>query len=263
MLDKADQQNQSPFFQRLPVELRLIIYALVFPSQTVSIFDRDGRDARGRSPELRGFRWNQLPSCYEPVANGCFVRACRLLFFESVSLLYTNTSFNFGIHLFNAFCEPISVNQQFTPLRLMFIRDIRIVVDCPGLQDIRDANAGLTVLVEQAAYLRRFELVLRESRASWEDTREGIWSGERRCLLKETLRILGRFRGLEFFKLGLLFSYNFGHILSDNEVDVITSILRELVFQPRGSGAMAAQEFHDDFTVRYQRLMLKADKHGT
>jgi hypothetical protein len=261
MLDKADQQNQSPFFQRLPAELRLIIYAFYFPSQTVSIFERYGRDGQGRSLELRGWRWNQfLPGCpethpYQPVAIGGLVRACRLLYFESVSLLYTNTSFNFGIHLFNAFCEAISVNQQFTPAPLMFMRDIRIVVDCPGLQDIRDANAGLTLLVEQAANLRRFELKVRESRMSWEDTREGIWSGERRCLLKETLRILGSFRGLEFFKLGLMFSYDFGHILSDNEVDVVTSILRELVFQPKGSGAMTARQFHNDFKIRYLASM--------
>jgi hypothetical protein len=64
MLNNAYQQNQSPFLQRLPAELRLIIYAFVFLSQAVHIIARGGLEyyimrglpipVGGRLPELMG-----------------------------------------------------------------------------------------------------------------------------------------------------------------------------------------------------------------
>ena len=197
------------------------------------------------------------PRCrYQPLAIGCLVRACRLLYVESVPLLYTNTSFVIDyIHNFNVFCKAISVNQQFAPPPLMFVRDIRISVTSPELRYIRDINAGLTLLTEQAVNLKRFELAVRESRVDGRDTRADIWYGERRPLLKETLRILGSFRGLEHFDLYFMLSTDGRRVRNRDEMLVIPDIFRELVSQPKGSGTMTARQFHNHFKIRYQALM--------
>ena len=297
MLDNAHQQNQSPFFQRLPAELRLIIYAFVFLSQTVHIVAvhitaHDRRDyyiigdfprsVERRWPGLMGLpcrledvlsnRPSWMPPCihvarcygddfleapcrWQPLAIGASIRACRLLYIESVSLLYTNTFFAFNsAHSFNVFCKAISLNRQFAPPPLMFIRDIRICVFGPYRQCIRDTNAGLILLTEQAVNLKRFELAVRYGNIGY-DTRASIWCGERKRLLKKTLRILGSFRGLESFNLWLMPSVHVRSLLNGNEVSVIARILRELVSQPKGSGAMTARQFHNHFKTRYLALM--------
>jgi hypothetical protein len=197
-----------------------------------------------------------LPCCCTPFSIGGLVRACRLLYAESASLLYTNTSFAFDCaHSFNVFCKAISLNQQFTPPPLMFIRDIRISVPEPHLQHIRHANAGLTLLAKKAVNLKRLELAVQQSRMYGQDTRSDIWYRERGRLLEKTLRILGSFRGLESFDLHLLSFLCIGHPLSGNETPMIARILRELVSQPKGSGTMTTRQFHNHFETRYQALM--------
>lgn len=192
---------------------------------------------------------------YQPLAIGGLVRACRLLYVESVSLLYTNPSFAFNdAHSFNVFCKAISLNRQFAPPPLMFIRDIQINVLGPYRDCIRDTNAGLTLLIEQAVNLKRFELAVRPSNID-AGTRASIWCGDRRHLLKKTLRILGSFRGLESFDLYLTFSLHARHLLDGNKMSVAARILRELVSQPKGSGIMTARQFHNHFKTRYQALM--------
>jgi hypothetical protein len=193
---------------------------------------------------------------YQPLAIGGFVRACRLLYVESVSLLYTNTSFAFDrIHCLNAFCKAISVNRQSTPLPLMFVRDIRICVHSLDLQYAGNANAGLTLLAEQAVNLKRFELAVRDDRMSEQGEQATIWCGEEGYLLEKALRTLGRFRGLESFDLYLALLPHFGRARSSNKMSVIAKILRELVTQSKGSGPMTDQEFHNHFKIRYQALM--------
>ena len=288
MLDNAHQQNQSPFFQRLPAELRLIIYAFVFLKQTVHIMTHKGHvfyvadgfpnPVRDRPRELMGLLCKDMlygvrprnglpcfyarrchgfdilytPCRYQPLAIGGLVRTCRLLYVESVSLLYTNMPFHFECtHSFNVFCNAISTNQQFTSPRLMFIRDIRISVPCLDIQCIRDTNAGLILLTEQAVRLKRFKLQVQQ-RCIDGDTRADIWYGERRRLLKKTLRILGSFRGLESFALDMKLSRNGRPALSGKK---ISGILRELVFQPKGSGIMTARQFHNHFKIGYQASM--------
>jgi hypothetical protein len=229
MLNNAYQQNQSPFLQRLPSELRLIIYAFVFLSQTVHVMARGGRKyytmrglpipVGGRLPELMSLPCKleledvsytpgvapcfDILRCYgidvivapcrcQPLAIGGLVRACRLLYVESVSLLYTNTSFAFNCtHNFNVFCKATSLNRQFAPPPLMFIRDIRISVPGPNPEDIRDINAGLTLLTEQAVNLKRFEVVVKHTGMDLRDTRADILCGERRRLLEETFEKFG------------------------------------------------------------------------
>jgi 2EXR family len=285
MLDSIYQQNQSPFFQRLPAELRLIIYAFVFPSQSVHIMIT----VRNRLPRLvrvlckleaemsynsrlndvpcfYATRYNKTntlrtPRHYQPLAIGGLVRACRLLRVESVPLLYTKTSFAFDcIHCFNAFCKAISVNQQLTSLPLMFIRDIRICIPSSDLFYRRNAHAGLILLTEQAVNLKRFELAVQDPHMRNQGERAHIWCGERGYLFKETLRILGRFRGLESFDLKLTLSPRFGDVLKSPKMSVIAKILRELVSRPKGSGTMTARKFHNHFKIRYQALMTQRRK---
>jgi hypothetical protein len=292
VLNRAYQQNQSPFFQCLPAELRLIIYAFVFRSQSVHIilYDKGGHNdntrglptpARGRLPRLMGLLRKLEPkdvsynphatrrhganisgTCrYQQLAIGGLVRACRLLYVESVPLLYTNTTFAFSCtHCLNAFCKAISVNRQHAPPPLMFVRDIRVCASCWDLQDARDANVGLTLLTEQAVNLKGFELAVQDVHMRNQDYRAHIWCGGRADLLIETLRILGRFRGLESFDLYLTLSAFFGHVLSNNKMSRIAKILRELVFQPKGSGAMTARKFHNHFKIRYQALKAQRPK---
>jgi hypothetical protein len=292
VLDNVHQQKQSLFFQRLPAELRLIIYSFVFLSQTVHIVAYAKheyyimrclpRPVGGRWPELMGLlcRLEDMLSGCPPSLAPCFhpkrchgfdishdicrcqslaiqtpVRACRLLYVESVSLLYANTSFAFHCaRTFNVFCKAMSLNRQLAPPPLMFIRDIRICVLGPYRQLIRDTNAGLTLLTEQAVNLKRFELAAQHTNV-YRGTRVSIWCGERRRQLKKTLRILGSFRGLESFNLCLMVPLLVKHLLDDNEVSVIAKILRELVSQPKGSGAMTARQFHNHFKTRYLALM--------
>jgi hypothetical protein len=251
MLNNAYQQNQSPFLQRLPAELRLIIYAFVFLSQTVHVMACGGRKyytmrglpipVGGRLPELMGLPCKleledvsytpRVAPCFnilryygidifvapcgcKPLAIGGLVRACCLLYVELVPLLYANTSFAFDCtHNFNVFCKATSLNRQFAPPPLMFIRDIRISVPGPNPQDIRDINAGLTLLTEQAVNLKRFEVAVKHSGMDLRDTRADIWCGERRHLLEETLRNLGSFRGLESFDLYLMLSLPDPHLI--------------------------------------------------
>jgi len=137
----------------------------------------------------------------------------------------------------------------------MFIRDIRISVPGPDSQYIRDANAGLTLLTEQAVNLKIFELAVQLSCINGQDTQADIWCGERGRLLRKTLRILGSFRGLESFDLYLMLSVPWGNLLDGKESSVIARILRELVSQPKGSGTMTARQFHNHFKTRYQALM--------
>jgi hypothetical protein len=110
------------------------------------------------------------------------------------------------------------------------------------------------MLTEQAVNLKRFELAVRHANID-NGTRASIWCGERKSLLKKTLRILGSFRGLESFDLYLMFSLHVRSLLNGKEVSVIARILRELVSQPKGSGAMTARQFHNHFKTRYLALM--------
>lgn len=207
------------------------------------------------SRRCHGFDILYTPCRYQPLAIGGLVRTCRLLYVESVSLLYTNMPFHFECtHSFNVFCNTISANQQFTSPPLMFIRDIRISVPCLDFQCIRDTNAGLILLTEQAVSLKRFKLQVQRSHIGG-DIRAAIWCEERRRLLKKILRILGSFRGLESFDLDMKLSRNDRPALSNKKISVITGILRELVFQPKGSGIMTARQFHNHFKIGYQASM--------
>jgi hypothetical protein len=152
-LDSADQQNQSPFFQRLPTELRLAIYTFVLQSQNVHILMRSVKATYSSylypsNITSSWLEWRALPCaklkhmlCFDPskchrflcscprLDIGGLFRACRLLYAESVSLLYTNTSFVFGNpYTFNKLCIAITTNQQFATSPLRFVRDTRIGV---------------------------------------------------------------------------------------------------------------------------------------
>jgi hypothetical protein len=276
VLDNADQQNRSPFFQRLPTELRLAIYTFVLQSQNVHILVRSISDL------ITSYCWHELSaipcaklkhmhcfnadrchrlgcSCPKLAIGGLF-RACRLLYAESVSLLYTNTSFIFAWpYDFNEFCKAITINQQFTTSPLRFVRDVRICIPLRSLrhylEHIRALYSGLTLLTEQAVTLKIFDLTFQMRGVNEPVAQADLWDGETNRLLKETLRILGSFRGLETFNLFLPLSQRVGHLLGENEESVAQEILRELVYLPKGSRAMTIWQFDDHFEARYQALM--------
>jgi hypothetical protein len=288
VLDSADQQNQSPFFQRLPPELRLAMYTFILQSQNVHILIREGTTSvispHFPSPvESRRLMLRAVPcakpnhkSCFDvtkkhpnfcpcpkPAIGGLF-RACRLLYAESVSLLYTNTSFVFNHpRAFNELCKAITTNQQFTTSPLRFVRDMRIYVTLFSLQHypehIRDLNSGLTLLTEHAVTLKRFDLIVQ---THFVVTQADFWDGETNRLLKKTLRNLGSFRGLETFKLLLPLSQYVGHLLDENKTSVAQTILRELVYLPEGSRTMTVWQFDNHFKTRYQALMARKRARG-
>jgi hypothetical protein len=200
-------------------------------------------------------------SCPKPAIGGLF-RACRLLYAESVSLLYTNTSFVFNDpYIFDELCKAITTNQQFTTSPLRFVRDMRICTSLfsfrPYPGHIRKLYSGLTLLTEQAVALKRFDLKIRTPCDSRPVAQADLWSRETKHLLKETLRILGSFRGLEIFNLFLPLSQRVGHFLGENDGFIAQKILRELVYLPEGSRAMTVRQFDNHFKTRYQALMAR------
>jgi hypothetical protein len=115
--------------------------------------------------------------------------------------------------------------------------------------------SGLTLLTEQAVTLKRFDLTFQMRRVNELVAQADLWDGETNRLLKETLRILGSFRGLETFNLFLPLSQRVGHLLGENEESVAQEILRELVYLPKGSRTMTIRQFDNHFEARYQALM--------
>jgi hypothetical protein len=272
VLDSADQQNQSPFFQRLPTELRLAIYTFVFQSQKVLILVRSvtqtatsyvlPRHRRKQPAEAKccAMCYEMFRSCPKLAIGGLF-RACRLLYAESVSLLYSNTSFVFRRpHYFNELCKAVTINQQFTISPLRFVRDMRISVPPVSLrhypEQIRNLYSGLTLLTEQAVTLKRFDLIQKHF-VGEPVAQADLWSRETTRLLKEILRILGGFRGLERFNLVLPLFQHVGHLPGENEGFVAQEILRELVYLPKGSRAMTVRQFDNHFEARHQALVAR------
>ena len=294
VLDSADQQNQSPFFQCLPTELRLAIYTFVLQSQRVHILVHGvnpiySSDLLPSTVKRSWLEWSAMPcaklkhmSCFDAsrchsfcsrpcsrLAIGGLFRACRLLYAESVSLLYTNTAFVFiNPYTFNELCKAITTNQQFTTSPLRFVRDVRIRINPFSLQhhpgQIGDLYSGLTLLIEQAVTLKRFDLTVPTCGVNTLVASADLWSRETKRLLKEILRILGSFRELETFNLFLPLSQRVGHLLGENDGFVAEEILRELVYLPKGSRAMTVRQFDNHFETRYQALMArKAGKSRT
>jgi hypothetical protein len=286
VLDSVDQQNQSPFFQRLPTELRLAIYTFALQRQNVHILLRSVTQIVTSylhpSSDSSWMELSAVPcaklkhipcfdaedchrfSCSCPLlAIGGLFRACRLLYAESVSLLYSNTSFIFNHpYNFDELCKAITTNQQFTTSPLRFVRDVRIYIPLFSLQhypeNIRDLYSGLKLLTEQAVTLKRFDLIVEMRRMNEPVAQADLWSRETNRVLKETSRILGDFRGLETFNLFLPLSQRVGHLLGENEGSIAQEILRELVYLPKGSRAMTVRQFDNHFEARYQALLARA-----
>jgi hypothetical protein len=190
----------------------------------------------------------------------------ELAYAESVSLLYTNTSFVFNNpYTFNELCKAITTNQQFITSPLRFVRDMRI---CISLQHyprhIRNLYSGLTLLTEQAVTLKRFDVAVQTRCVNKPVAQADLWIRDTNRLLKETLRILGSFRGLETFNLFLPLSQHVGHLLGENDGFVAQEILRELVYLPKGSRAMTVRQFDNHFGNQIPGVDgQKAGKSGT
>jgi hypothetical protein len=227
VLDNAHQQNQSPFFQRLPAELRLVVYAFVFGSPIFQVLTPEGggvsiplgflqraRDKPGNLPilvrlpclaDLNHVHYFNAMRCHSAnhwfwksyTKRSCFcrrpalgdlVRACRLLYAESISVLYARTSFVFeNTQRFNHIFKSTPLNQQFMTSPLRFVQDIRISVTYDYPYSRKDMYAGFTVLVEQAVSLKKLKLAVELSRWSWPDSRADSWRGENKHLVKKKL----------------------------------------------------------------------------
>lgn len=290
VLDNAYQQILSPFFQRLPAELRLVVYAFFFGSQTVQVLTPEGggvftpyggflKPALGSSPilvrlpcladlnDMHCFNamrchsanycfWNGMDTvrscfCRRPTIGG-LLRACRLLYAESISVLYARTSFVIETtQLFGGIYKSTPLNQQFTTSPLRFVQDIQIRITYHYPYNRKDMYAGLTMLAEQAVSLKKLKLAVKLTQNDWPKSRADSWRGENKYLVKKSLRIIGSLRGLEIFNL------SFECFLSEKEVSVIEKILRELVSQPKGSRTMTTRQFNRHFRTRYRALMAR------
>lgn len=106
---------------------------------------------------------------------------------------------------------------------------------------------GLTLLTEHAVTLKRFDLIVQRHHVNEPVAQADLWSGETNRLLKETLRILGSFRGLETFNIFLPLSQRVGHLLDENEMSVAQKILREPVYLPKVSRTMTVRQVNNHF----------------
>jgi hypothetical protein len=287
VLDNAHQQTQSPFLQRLPAELRLLIYAFVFENQIAQILTDDGSASVRKLPAPSSLpkqsnmaalpckamsqklpcssatechsthysTWNKsntqhLCCLCQPMGLGGLLRTCRLLYAEAMSPLYSKTSFIFdSITAFRKFYDNISANQQFTCSPLTFVQDIRFGFPWPEfyIPDEMDALHSGLALLAEQA--------VNLKRLDINFRPKFYWTPENKLLSRKALRLLNRFRGLEKFNIFLSLAKWFRDPVYVKERASIEKIVRELVCQPRGSSIMTSRQFKSHFETRYWTLM--------
>jgi hypothetical protein len=202
-----------------------------------------------QSGVLNGGLHNRRCRCKPPLIMGSLVRGCRLFYAEIVPLLYGNKTFIFSdTDFFRQFCDELVTNKQFIPSPISFVQDVRFAWNflVPG-NIVSAMLTGLAILAEKAGSLKILEVPL--SFVLDDHTRPMLLS-------KESLRRLGSFRGLEKFDLPLEKpGAPFKESVPKRKA-VIEEVLRELVYQPQGSGAMTGLQFDKHFRSRYSALMV-------
>ena len=275
VLDGAHSQDQAPFLKRLPAELRRMIYTFAQGAKWVHIRTNHRhrlQDIRAALPSKAklsepscsyceedsaghgSWRYNPTKVCVcQPLDILGLSLTCRLLYAETIPLLYGSRGFLFSRRdEFLHFCEGLHANRPFTVSPLSHLKHIQLYFPWPfrtEKAEVKEMEAAMTLLADQAVSLKRFGV-----NVSRRGTSGKLRSGHK-LLYRNSLWVLGRFRGLEGFDLPFAHEPFYSSPEALKGRSVLEQCLRSLVYQPQGSKRLSKTQFGKQFEKMYQALM--------
>ena len=209
VLDNANHQLRSPFFTRLPGEIRRLVYSFVAPSQVIHV--------NHSFPEVlliaaSSCCWKQGDVCHNLGVDPDGTRACdklgilglpmacRLTYAECIPVFYHQICFLFThLHPWRLFCDNLLKFQMFTPGALQSLRSVQIDFRVLGratftTQDEAILCASLEMLIQQAPNLENLYVHIAPRSGN---------SARLQPLTLNLFRALSRVRGLRQFDFGV------------------------------------------------------------
>lgn len=276
VLDNAHPQTHSSFLQRIPAEVRNMVYGLALQVSTQVIhvtdsweWDRDNTiaalpckgtagdfpcsgllkcdNAQSSMRDLSGEM--RYECCWWKVLG--LIHTCRLLYSEVMPLMYSSRTFMFNSSaILGQFCDTIHLNQQFTQSPMKLIKDIRLsyprIHFYDRLNNASDAALCNTLMMLSVEAVGLKKLVI-----------ESDEEGDIDPLPWDILEALSSFRGLRLFNLIMtkirVYPPWLDEVYEENRSKT-EEVLRCLVYKPRGVSGMDDVDFDDYFTAKYRAL---------
>ena len=168
VLENADLQKRSPFFTRLPVEVRSLVYYFVFPFQIVHVKENKGRLVGTVCRESPGELFCRcictlFGTCGSLTVLGLPL-TCRMAYAETIPVLYNQNSLCFVyISQWQKFFNNVLQNQQFTLGALQSLRSLQLNQRISGRRTFNSYDeaaliASLRLISEQASCLKHLSI---------------------------------------------------------------------------------------------------------